>query len=881
MMGMMQPVLKCLRRRCRFISVGAASAAIFAARFSRLKPLPRVVLLAPLLLWGQTVFADGSTPLYSTIQGCFDRTIKGVGLYADGSGSLTVNAPGPVIDAYIEWGGVEDSTPDTIGTSTLTINGVQVVGNLPPEGESDGWGSDHYYTWNANIGPNGYNIINSSGNINVAISDWDGAGSNAYYWQSTWGATITVIYSTGNCAEQNQLQHFTGADFYYRDSYSAELLVFNVPNLPEDHTASVVFSHGGTDSSQSGDYCRGGALWMSAGSGAPPDPVNTELYDTAANSAGYGLHQSNGVIVDGVEIINDPFTSASLPCVLTRNPSPDVAYEAGHSYPTGAASAPYYAISNTPAAGGDLGPQWGVLEVEVNIPANSDWIAFQLESEADQSGESGAWMGGAGISIKSVVPNKTTLEVLKVLEDAPASYDSKFTVLVSCNDGTTATLLLDAGVAQTVDDIDIGSNCSVSEPALPDPPSAYSWSATSPTMTPASVDVQALEGGTINTQTASLDIVSNDASDPIFSIALTATTSAQTNPNKITVTNTLVAASTASIKIIKDALISPDSPQDFAFTASGLAPGSFVLDDDADATLSNQQLYTSLAPGNYRVSESATTDWSLNNVRCEGGADSTFVVDSTGVDISLAAGDDVVCTFSNAGACPDDLPYILNVSEVGNSNGDSNGSNDLSSVCVEIFGTEADLTITKNLQGLPDTINPPTTPYTFSVSCPGFSLSAGDSSFGLVHGETHTIYDIPVDTNCTVTEQTPLPALGTGISYGTVMYQPAQTVTIVPGGVDMVVVNPAEYVDLAVTKTANKPTTVSGDILVYTITLTNLGTVQAVNAYAYDTLPDEVTFISSNAASTGTSYNPATGRWDVGNLAADSSIVLELTVEVN
>src|SRR4029453_11921937 len=49
----------------------------------------------------------------------------------------------------------------------------------------------------------------------------------------------------------------------------------------------------------------------------------------------------------------------------------------------------------------------------------------------------------------------------------------------------------------------------------------------------------------------------------------------------------------ASITIIKDAV--PNSAQDFAFTTTGgLSPATFSLDDDADGTLSNTQVFSNI-----------------------------------------------------------------------------------------------------------------------------------------------------------------------------------------------------------------------------------------------------------------------------------------------
>ena len=57
-----------------------------------------------------------------------------------------------------------------------------------------------------------------------------------------------------------------------------------------------------------------------------------------------------------------------------------------------------------------------------------------------------------------------------------------------------------------------------------------------------------------------------------------------------------------TIRIVKNT--DPDGPQDFSFTATGLTPAAFSLDDDADATLSNTAEFTGLTPGDgYAVAE--------------------------------------------------------------------------------------------------------------------------------------------------------------------------------------------------------------------------------------------------------------------------------------
>ncbi|MBA2634252.1 MAG: prealbumin-like fold domain-containing protein [Chloroflexi bacterium] len=98
-----------------------------------------------------------------------------------------------------------------------------------------------------------------------------------------------------------------------------------------------------------------------------------------------------------------------------------------------------------------------------------------------------------------------------------------------------------------------------------------------------------------------------------------------------------------SITIIKNGV--PDGAQDFGFTTTGAGLSSFSLDDDADATLSNEQDFTDLAAGTYTVAESATAGWTLTSIVCStGGAGDAATRTAT---ITLVAGANVTCTFLN------------------------------------------------------------------------------------------------------------------------------------------------------------------------------------------------------------------------------------------
>jgi hypothetical protein len=113
----------------------------------------------------------------------------------------------------------------------------------------------------------------------------------------------------------------------------------------------------------------------------------------------------------------------------------------------------------------------------------------------------------------------------------------------------------------------------------------------------------------------------------------------------------------ASITIIKDAV--PDDAQDFAFTTTGgLSPASFSLDDDANATLLNSQVYpgilvTAQNGNSYTVTEGAVSAWTLSfgspvcTVTTPNGGSQTGNVGTRTLSINLREGEDVSCTFIN------------------------------------------------------------------------------------------------------------------------------------------------------------------------------------------------------------------------------------------
>ncbi len=80
--------------------------------------------------------------------------------------------------------------------------------------------------------------------------------------------------------------------------------------------------------------------------------------------------------------------------------------------------------------------------------------------------------------------------------------------------------------------------------------------------------------------------------------------------------------------------------------------------------------------------------------------------------------------------------------------------------------------------------------------------------------------------------------------------------------------------DLALTKVADQPSYSIGDVVTFTITLTNGGPDQATGVVVTDVLPLGITFDEANA--TVGSYDETTGLWSVGSLNNGSQAVLTL-----
>jgi len=330
--------------------------------------------------------ADGSTTLYRSTDRCEVVADFGVGLQGDGQGTIEVlEGPGPVVVAYLEWVGYDDLTPDVIprggdrADSELTVNGTVVVG-IQPDGEAGYAPSglpDDWYSWYADIGPTGMGLITDSSAMTLDVSGYD---SPIDRYNN--GASLVVVYDVSPCTATNLVEVRAGVDYYWEglpDGGGFTLpITYEFEAADVDRTGQFFMNHAGTDSTQV--ECRGDALWLAAGTGTPPTAIVT---NDGRFTAAYGI---NG----GVEGLDDPFGGDGLPCVTEINPAPDVAPGADHPYPGGASEAPYRVagFENT------FSPEWTTIRVDVIIPAGATWLVFQIESESDQNGESGASAGG-------------------------------------------------------------------------------------------------------------------------------------------------------------------------------------------------------------------------------------------------------------------------------------------------------------------------------------------------------------------------------------------------------------------------------------------------------------------------------------------------------
>ncbi|PQJ22776.1 hypothetical protein BSU00_00165 [Tenacibaculum sp. SG-28] len=84
--------------------------------------------------------------------------------------------------------------------------------------------------------------------------------------------------------------------------------------------------------------------------------------------------------------------------------------------------------------------------------------------------------------------------------------------------------------------------------------------------------------------------------------------------------------------------------------------------------------------------------------------------------------------------------------------------------------------------------------------------------------------------------------------------------------------------DLVTVKTVDNTLVGEGDVITYSIAVTNNGTSDATNVSLIDVLPSEVTYISDNSAG---NYNIGSGLWNIGDISSGDTEVLTILARTN
>jgi uncharacterized repeat protein (TIGR01451 family) len=164
----------------------------------------------------------------------------------------------------------------------------------------------------------------------------------------------------------------------------------------------------------------------------------------------------------------------------------------------------------------------------------------------------------------------------------------------------------------------------------------------------------------------------------------------------------------------------------------------------------------------------------------------------------------------------------------------------------------------------------PTGSITFSLYAPGVDPTIGPSTY------TETV--MVVNGNNTYHTSVGFVASASGIWHWVATYSGDSNNSSASSGPLDEVVTIHPLADLAVAKTVNNFTPNVGDTITYTVTASNNGPDDATGVIVTDPLPAGLTFVS-DTASQG-SYNPATGVWTIGDMAAHTSQTLLISATV-
>lgn len=238
-------------------------------RFAVVALVTIVALVA--LRVGDRVWADNSDAplsLFKSYGACTDtvatRVIAaGVGLHGTTAGVISLDVPGPVIDAFLYWNGTADSSA-AIGDSGVSLNGTPISGDTiggPAEWPA-GATSNYSFAYVADVGPHGADLVNQTTST-YTISGVDGFN----VWNN--GAALVVVYqdvattASGHAGIQHGLDLAMGHELP-ASGPGTEPVIFSFAPAPLDRSATLWSVVGGVVPPQ------GTALWLETGAGAPP-----------------------------------------------------------------------------------------------------------------------------------------------------------------------------------------------------------------------------------------------------------------------------------------------------------------------------------------------------------------------------------------------------------------------------------------------------------------------------------------------------------------------------------------------------------------------------------------------------------------------------------
>ncbi|NOZ73086.1 MAG: DUF11 domain-containing protein [Chloroflexi bacterium] len=371
----------------------------------RIIPIIAILIIISLVLgsgFTSVSLAEGAPhtfmPGYGPREGCVDVTVGSTGMYLNGDGVISVDVPGPVLDAWLVWTGTADETKGLVTDPTVSdlfVNGTPVLGvakdQRQPASDNPVW-----YNYFADVGPNGLNLVNQGSNT-FNISGWGPLFSSTPEGRGTRrnGASLVVVYDTTPCTRANALYVFDNMDwaFYHQVEFATDVIAVQFEPANMDRTARVWSSIAGIDHTQiDRGVCRGIRFWYEQGTGAPPDVLLNHVWP-----------ESTGL--NGGSVIADDIWNPSPPCTPDIRP-PATGVSGGYSGGTG---------------------DYGSAMLEVTVPAGATHAAYQLESEtpADPTisppflgGESFMWVGEASPFIIDIPSPDLTVSKSDGLDEA-------------------------------------------------------------------------------------------------------------------------------------------------------------------------------------------------------------------------------------------------------------------------------------------------------------------------------------------------------------------------------------------------------------------------------------------------------------------------------